>query len=54
MTFTFFCKDNELELDRDIYILILNSSRLFSYYNHAPNWTYRDGSRFPYEYFKRR
>lgn len=54
MTFTFFCKDNELELDRDIYILMLNNSRLFSYYNINPNWTYRDGSCFPYEYFKRR
>ena len=51
MTFTFFCN---AAIESDIYILRLTEYHLFTYYNVDPNWTYRDGSKFPYEYFKRR
>lgn len=52
MTFTFFCKDHILE--RDIFLIKVKGDTLYSYYSISHTWTYRDGSRFPYEYFKRK
>ena len=52
MKLVFFC--NAPHLARNIFIIKADNNILFTYHSVNPNWTYRDGSKFPYEYFKRK